>query len=96
MGNEMMAERLVFRDLEDGIGMFKRNGLKYAAAVAGLAMALGLGACGGGSDDDVVVLRVANWEEYIDEGDWDEEGQSCKQTDSHQLQDRGLVILDSL
>lgn len=73
MGNEMMAERLVFRDLEDGMGMFKRNGLKYAAAVAGLAMALGLGACGGGSDDAVVVLRVANWEEYIDEGDWDEE-----------------------
>ena len=23
--------------------------------------------------DDVVVLRVCNWEEYIDEGDWDEE-----------------------
>ncbi len=25
------------------------------------------------SDEDPVVLRVCNWEEYIDEGDWDEE-----------------------
>lgn len=24
-------------------------------------------------EDEVMVLRVANWEEYIDEGDWDEE-----------------------
>lgn len=25
------------------------------------------------ADDDVIKLRVSNWEEYIDEGDWDEE-----------------------
>ena len=25
------------------------------------------------SEDNVVVLRICNWEEYIDEGDWDEE-----------------------
>ncbi len=24
-------------------------------------------------DDDVLTLRICNWEEYIDEGDWDEE-----------------------
>ena len=24
-------------------------------------------------DDDTIVLRVSNWEEYIDLGDWDEE-----------------------
>ena len=29
--------------------------------------------CGSAEDDDVIVLRVSNWEEYIDEGDWDEE-----------------------
>ena len=29
--------------------------------------------CNGGSDDDEIVLRVSNWEEYIDEGDWDDE-----------------------
>lgn len=30
--------------------------------------------CGcGDAEDDTIVLRVSNWEEYIDEGDWDEE-----------------------
>lgn len=29
--------------------------------------------CGSSDDEDVIVLRVSNWEEYIDEGDWDEE-----------------------
>lgn len=29
--------------------------------------------CDNAEDDDVIVLRVSNWEEYIDEGDWDEE-----------------------
>lgn len=28
---------------------------------------------GCGEDEDVIVLRVSNWEEYIDLGDWDEE-----------------------
>ena len=31
-----------------------------------------LGGCGKEADD-TLVLRVANWEEYIDQGDWDEE-----------------------
>ncbi len=29
--------------------------------------------CGSAEDEDEIVLRVSNWEEYIDEGDWDEE-----------------------
>ncbi len=32
-----------------------------------------LSGCDESSDDEVIVLRVSNWEEYIDEGDWDEE-----------------------
>jgi spermidine/putrescine transport system substrate-binding protein len=35
--------------------------------------ALPLSGCGKGSEDDTIVLRVANWEEYIDQGEWDEE-----------------------
>lgn len=31
-----------------------------------------LSGCGAAKDDEIV-LRVANWEEYMDEGDWDEE-----------------------
>ena len=53
--------------------MLKRNRLRFVAAAAGMALALGLAGCGGSESDDVIVLRVANWEEYIDEGDWDEE-----------------------
>lgn len=39
-----------------------------------LVMAAGilLTACGS-DEDDAIVLRVCNWEEYIDEGDWDED-----------------------
>lgn len=29
--------------------------------------------CGMEGEEDVIVLRVSNWEEYIDEGDWEEE-----------------------
>ena len=45
------------------------------AAVAGIACAFGTEAkaAGSGSDGEPVILRVANWEEYIDLGDWDEE-----------------------
>ena len=32
-----------------------------------------LAGCGEKKDEDVIVLRVANWEEYVDLGDWDEE-----------------------
>ena len=32
-----------------------------------------LSACGDKEDADTVVLRVCNWEEYIDEGGWDDD-----------------------
>ena len=37
-----------------------------------ILLALALSGCGGESSD-AVVLRVCNWEEYIDEGGWDED-----------------------
>ncbi|MBQ8821240.1 MAG: ABC transporter substrate-binding protein [Lachnospiraceae bacterium] len=40
--------------------------------VSGLSVSL-LAGCGSSQEEDVIVLRVSNWEEYIDEGDWDEE-----------------------
>ena len=41
--------------------------------MAGIGVAILLAGCGAKEEDDVVVLRVANWEEYIDEGDWEED-----------------------
>ncbi len=38
-----------------------------------LANTVVLSGCDESSEDEVIVLRVSNWEEYIDEGDWDEE-----------------------
>ncbi len=44
-------------------------------ALLSAAVALGASFCGFGcaAQEDSLVLRVANWEEYIDLGDWDEE-----------------------
>lgn len=42
-----------------------------AAGVMAAMMSALLPGCA--KEDDVIVLRVANWEEYIDEGDWDED-----------------------
>ncbi len=51
-----------------------RKGLGRVLSLAGaLGLATVLSGCGASGEDDVIVLRVANWEEYIDEGDWDEE-----------------------
>lgn len=43
--------------------------------LAGLLLTTGCGAgnSGDGSSEGEVVLRISNWEEYIDLGDWDEE-----------------------
>lgn len=38
----------------------------------GLSVSL-LAGCGSAAEEEAIVLRVSNWEEYIDEGDWDEE-----------------------
>lgn len=44
----------------------------FFLAVLLVVSALPLGGCTVKSDD-VIVLRVSNWEEYLDEGDWEEE-----------------------
>ena len=44
----------------------------FALTAALIGSSLSLTACGE-SNGDVIVLRVANWEEYIDEGDWDDD-----------------------
>lgn len=48
--------------------------LRYAL-LTGLAVftAVFSAGCGNSSDKDVLVLRIANCEEYIDEGEWDED-----------------------
>ena len=42
------------------------------AGLLGLGLLFSLSGCDK-AEGDVIILRVANWEEYIDEGDWDEE-----------------------
>lgn len=42
-------------------------------SAAGAAAAFPVEAAAAGKEDNAVVLRVCNWEEYIDLGDWDEE-----------------------
>ena len=52
-------------------GLYK----KMIGVLAGgslLAMLPFMTGCGNAEEDEIV-LRVANWEEYMDEGDWDEE-----------------------
>ena len=52
--------------------MKRQMRLKWIAAALALGMILGLAGCDADEEEEIV-LRVANWEEYIDEGDWDEE-----------------------
>lgn len=48
--------------------------LKRLLAVFVTLTMMPLSLCGCENEtDDVIVLRVSNWEEYIDEGDWDED-----------------------
>lgn len=49
-----------------------QKGLAVGLAVSLLPICSFLTGCGS-EEDDVIVLRVSNWEEYMDEGDWDEE-----------------------
>ena len=39
----------------------------------GAAVSRGMASVSAAESDEKVTLRIANWEEYIDEGDWDEE-----------------------
>lgn len=43
------------------------------AIAAAVSACIGAPAAAEAADDDTVVLRVCNWEEYIDEGGWDDE-----------------------
>lgn len=53
---------------------FVRRGLSLLATGSLLASSLFIAMpTGVDAKDDVIVLRVCNWEEYIDEGDWDED-----------------------
>ena len=50
--------------------------MKKLILVLGMLISYAALLCGCTSNDaadDVIKLRVSNWEEYIDEGDWDEE-----------------------
>lgn len=51
---------------------WKRRKTALGVGVLALGIVLSLAGCGGEQEDEIV-LRVANWEEYMDEGDWDEE-----------------------
>lgn len=53
----------------------KKN-CKYLTALFSLCLACLLqGGCAGNTENKETVLRIANWEEYMDEGGWDEEEQ---------------------
>ncbi len=43
-----------------------------------LANTIVLSGCDESEDEEVIVLRVSNWEEYIDEGDWDPEEETIE------------------
>lgn len=49
----------------------KRIGRRMLPVLFGMVFVLQAAGCGE-AEEDVIVLRVNNWEEYIDEGGWDE------------------------
>lgn len=56
--------------------MYPCNRTSYRVLLLAALMLLacvGLSGCGAGEDDGTTVLRIANWEEYLDEGGWGEE-----------------------
>lgn len=65
----------------------KRNIIRSLLFFTGIIGASMLAGCGD-SSDDVIVLRVSNWEEYIDEGDWDEE-------EAIELEDGTVILSES-
>ena len=50
-----------------------RKLLNVVVVVSLVLALLPLSGCGMEEESDAVVLRVSNWEEYIDEGDWGED-----------------------
>ena len=79
LGMNIRANREAAR--RSGIAKPKRRGRKGKAAAgtaAVLALVFTLGSMAAApapvyADDNVTVIRVANWEEYIDLGDWDDD-----------------------
>ena len=64
---------------ENKSSMHKKTGTRrhirmigVAVGAAMLLQTVAFAGCGSAQEDEIV-LRVANWEEYMDEGDWDEE-----------------------
>ncbi|MCD7826213.1 MAG: extracellular solute-binding protein [Clostridiaceae bacterium] len=66
-----------------------KKGFVILAAVFSLGAAC-LGGCSE-SEDGEIVLRVANWEEYIDEGDWDEDEEIVLENGASILGEQSLV-----
>ena len=58
--------------------MNKRISAAAMAAVMGASVvsAIPVQAAGGQTENDTIVLRVCNWEEYIDEGGWEDDRSS--------------------
>lgn len=55
------------------MSVFRNKFKKLLAGMAAMTAASCILAGCGTEEDDVIVLRVSNWEEYMDEGGWDEE-----------------------
>ena len=68
-GNGMLSTKRVFRTLSAAAAA----AAVAVTTIAGVFMALPADVLAAGRDEAEVVLRVCNWEEYIDLGDWDEE-----------------------
>lgn len=54
----------------------------------------GLSGCSGSTEEisgDAIVLRIANWEEYIDEGEWDESEEICLENGQKILGENSMV-----
>ena len=51
----------------------KRTGRALAVLLCAALLIPVFTGCGSAEESEEIVLRVANWEEYIDEGDWDED-----------------------
>ena len=63
---------------------------RLITAFAVLAASLALGGCAK-TQDDVIVLRIANCEEYIDLGDWDEDEAICLEGEDPIIGENSLV-----
>ena len=68
-GNSRLSTGRVFRSITSAVAA----AAVAVTTIAGVFPAMPANAQAAGRDEAEVVLRVCNWEEYIDLGDWDEE-----------------------